>query len=110
MAKEAYLPEAPRLCFLTNIMSLDETATGGKVDVRSPNLAQFEALHDTCHHLRYIWNDTDEIIMAPAQAENEALRDLLLEQAPDKAAAMARLNQVGVHHHCLHHQWQQQQQ
>jgi hypothetical protein len=29
-----------------------------------------------------------------SQAENEALRDLLLEQAPDKAAAMARLNQV----------------
>jgi len=28
------------------------------------------------------------------KAENEALRDLLLEQAPDKAAAMARLNQV----------------
>jgi len=33
--------------------------------------------------------------LLPAQAENEALRDLLLEQAPDKAAAMARLNQVG---------------
>lgn len=28
------------------------------------------------------------------QAENEALRELLLEQAPDKAAVMARLNKV----------------
>ena len=34
-------------------------------------------------------------LVATSQAENEALRDLLLEQAPDRAAAMARLNQVG---------------
>ncbi|KAF5837046.1 hypothetical protein DUNSADRAFT_4926 [Dunaliella salina] len=44
------------------------------------------------------------------KAENEALRDLLLEQAPDRGAAMARLNQVGVHHNHYRNQQQQRQQ